>query len=182
MPIRKLFKVVVRYAGKKGTYVDRLSDTSKAFKKAQNQGRIVSKTLVKAEEYGRKRGRTTRRVTSTQLERHALGRKGEEIVKKIYKGKYKAGKKPVDVVKGEIAYEVKTMSKYSKDKKIKMAPSSLDKKDAYVKDRKLKPKTVAVVINDMIEVYEKAGFHKSLRPGQMKKVLEMPRVKKIKRK
>lgn len=177
MAVRKIFKIIVKYARGKGTYTDRLSSTSKTFKKLQSSGRIVKKELIRTETYGRLRGRTTRRVTSNQLERHALGRRGEEIVRKLYKGKYKAGKKPVDIVKGETAFEVKTMSSFSKDKKIHMEKGPFERKMNYVKENKLKPKTVAVVINDVIEVYEKAGFHRHLRPRQMQKILELPRVK-----
>lgn len=178
MRVRRIFKVVAKYASGSGTFTDTLSDMTKMFKRLQSEGRIVKKKLIRTEGFGRKPGRHFKKVTSNQLERHALGRKGEEIVKKLYKGEYKAGTKPVDLVKGRTAFEIKTMSKYAKDKKIHMEKKPFERKMEYIKEKKLKPKTVAVIINDNIEVYEKVGFHQHLRPGQMKKVLEMPRIKK----
>ena len=112
-------------------------------------------------------------MTNNQTERHALGRLGEAIVNKLFGGRTTRHTAPFDVVdfQAGIAYEVKSMSGLSVDKKIHIQKSSMKRKRAFAREYGLKAVLIAIVIHDEnnIEVY-KSPLKESVRVTGMRRV------------
>ena len=112
-------------------------------------------------------------TTTNQTERHALGREGEAIIEAKLGGAKTAHKAPFDVVDFEmgIAYEVKTISGESVDKKVHIANGSMARKLAFARKHGLKKVLIAVVVYgpDNVQVYRSA-LKPSVRVSQMRRV------------
>jgi len=112
-------------------------------------------------------------MAMNQVERHSLGRTGEEIANGLVGGKVTAHKAPFDIVDFQMgyAYEVKSMSGASKDLKIHISDESMKRKTRFAKKYGLTMLLIAVVIYrpDRIEVYE-GTLVRSVRVSQMRRV------------
>ena len=111
-------------------------------------------------------------MAARQAERHELGRSGERYVKTngVTKGRLTSHKAPFDIVdfSSRRAYEVKTMSAFSKDLKIHIAAHSWERKLEFASKYGLKMTLLAVVVysETRVEVY-KSELKQSVRVNQM---------------
>ena len=108
-----------------------------------------------------------------QCRKHKLGRKGEKIAAKIVGGKKTTHKAPFDIVDFAqgFAYEVKTMSAWSKDLKVSMASKSYESKLAFAAEYGVEPILIVVVVHSPkeVEVYS-APLRQRIRVNQMEKI------------
>lgn len=112
-------------------------------------------------------------MAERQIERHQLGRKGEEIILRLQGGTPTKHKAPFDVVDFNlgIAYEVKAMSGLGLDLKIHISKESMTRKKGFARKYGLKAILIAVVIfdQDNVRVY-RSKLRQSVRVSQMKEV------------
>ena len=109
-------------------------------------------------------------MAAQQAERHKIGRKGETVARKLIGGKKTTHKAPFDVVDFSqgYAYEVKTMSGWTVDKKIHISDVSMARKLEWAAEYELKPLLIAVVIYSptKVEVYQ-SELKQCIRINQM---------------
>jgi len=112
-------------------------------------------------------------MAAQQAKRHALGRKGETVARQALGGKKTHHKAPFDIVDFSqgYAYEVKTMSGWTVDKKIHISDASLARKLAWAQEYGLQMVLIAVVIYSpkRVDVYQ-AELKQSIRVNQMTKI------------
>lgn len=112
-------------------------------------------------------------MAAQQIERHKLGRQGEQIVAQIVHGKTTKHTAPFDVIdfSSKRAYEVKSMSALSKDLKIHISDKSYERKVQFAKQYGLKMVLIAVVVynENMVDVYS-SQLKQSIRIGQMRQI------------
>jgi len=98
-------------------------------------------------------------MAAQQEQRHELGRQGETVAKQTVGGKTTKHKAPFDLIdfRAGYAYEVKTMSGYSKDLKIHISDTSMARKIKFAHKWGLEMVLIAVVVYapDYVEVYKK---------------------------
>ena len=114
-------------------------------------------------------------MAMNQEERNARGREGEALVASAVNGDTTTHKAPFDVVdfKMGVAYEVKTMSGYSKDLKIHISDKSMARKVAFAGEYDLAMVLIAVVIysSSHAEVYSHSLVN-GIRVNQMTKIAD----------
>lgn len=93
-----------------------------------------------------------------------VGKIGEMVVEKLgfenLAGK-EGYKRPIDFRQGEFGVEVKTFTSKAKKLETRMVKAARERKEAYCKKMKLKPKTVMVVLDvdkSIARAYEREGF------------------------
>ena len=111
-----------------------------------------------------------------QIEKHQMGFNGEHIgqstLKKMkYKGvKTTRHKDPFDIITGNTAWEVKTLSHEAKHIQMSVKPAQKASKLAWAEANNKRVKSMLVIVNDgKAEIFVKDGLGK-FRPGGMKKV------------
>ena len=108
-----------------------------------------------------------------QLDRHQIGRAGEQIVARLNGGTTTKHKAPFDIVDFNlgIAYEVKAMSGLGIDLKIHISDSSMHRKKKFAHKYGLKAVLIAVVIfdPDTVKIY-RSKLRQSIRVSQMKEI------------
>ena len=111
--------------------------------------------------------------TDSQSQRHELGRLGETIAKRYIHGRKTRHTAPFDVVdfSAGVAYEVKTMSALSKDKKIHISDASMARKLEFAEMYGLEMVLLAVVVYSKrkVIVYQ-SQLRQCIRVSQMTEV------------
>ena len=132
-----------------------------------------------AKKYGS--GESCLKIASDNLERHQLGLRGEAIGENIIskelgeKGaKTTRHKAKFDVVTDDTAWEVKTVSAEAKDIKMTVKTPQQKAKKKWARENGKKPKSMLIVVNDMIDVYIRDGVG-GYRPSTMEKVGSFPK-------
>jgi hypothetical protein len=110
-------------------------------------------------------------MARNQPARNQLERQAVNAVLKLYKASRRQGFcSPFDVIHKHKALEVKALSSDSKDLKIHIANSSLERKLAYCQNHNKEPLLIAVVISEnQIDIY-RSELVQSIRVCQMRKI------------
>ncbi len=98
------------------------------------------------------------RAQTTRMERVQMSYDTEALVAKHYGGKATWHRASIDVVTPKHGIEVKAFHKNAIKKETRMTREQIRKKNAFCRRNKIRGKTVAAVVNDKIELYERAGF------------------------
>jgi hypothetical protein len=122
-----------------------------------------------------------RKIANDNLARHQLGFRGEAIGKDVIKKEL--GEKGVrttrhkakfDVVSDDTAWEVKAVSADAKDIKMTVKTPQQKAKNKWARENGKKPKSMLIVVNDMIDVYVRDGVG-GYRPSTMEHIGKFPK-------
>jgi len=98
------------------------------------------------------------RYNTTRLERVQMSYDSEKLVAKLFEGTTSAHRDPIDVITKTFGIEVKAFNKATQAHKIRTTAEAVKRKIEFCATNKLKQKTILAVVNDFVELYEKAGF------------------------